>query len=193
MTDILARPIDAAEAKILAHYASGETSRQIVAETGESMEDVGYVLDALAGNSRERAHALVLEYAERNGSTVTTEPPAKATGRPKPAPPKQQVTPAKLVEPIAEMPAEPEPTAQEPEQLVIDVIDLLDLAIATGEKSLADPAIQVRAQIRELQLAVHEHMKMRAEVRAALTDEAERLQARVDEIHAQLAGMDKVA
>jgi hypothetical protein len=180
-TSIINRPLEHDEAKVLAHYAAGETSRQIVAKTGMTMDDVGYILDALAGNSRERATALVLEYRDQ----IKTSKPAKSTAGDAPA---RSAAPKPVAAVQPDITAvEPEP--EEPSESIDGVVELLDAAAATGEDDLVERAEAIRGLIRDLQTLLHEHAKMRAEVRAALVDEARRLESRLAEIRARLEAL----
>lgn len=89
-----ARQLTRDEAKVLAHYAAGESAKTITINTGFTMDLVGRVLDEHAGNDRARAHQLVLEYQEHAKAVAAargTSPAVAALPRPavpaKPAPP----------------------------------------------------------------------------------------------------------
>lgn len=150
------------EAKILAHYGAGESAQQIVDNTGLPYSDVCLALDALAGNNRERAHTLAIEWQKRAQ--------AVAAARGVSAPPAPQPVPV------------PAPTPPKTYEKNIDgIADMLDAAEHCGSDRLGRAARKIREQLTALQRDLADHSR-----EAKLRDEQTQLEARLAEIRAQL-------
>jgi hypothetical protein len=155
------------EARILAHYAAGETSRQIATSTGLSPDEIGLALDALAGNDRDRAQRLAMQWQARAK--------AVAAARGVSAPPAPRPIPAPAT-------AEPEPPKAPKVEAVDTIADLIGRAIATDIPRfvrLADKVQDLLDQLDE-QLAEHEKGKK-------LRAEAEQLEQRLAQIKRELS------
>lgn len=150
------------EARILAHYAAGETSPQIATGTGIAIGEVGLALDALAGNDRSRAQRLTVEWQARAKAAAAAKgvsaPPAP---RPAPAPPK--------------------PPALAPEENIDGIADMLDAAEASGNGKLERSAGKIRDLLAALQADLAEHSRS-----ARLRREQAELEQRLAEIKRQL-------
>jgi hypothetical protein len=164
------------DAKILSQYAGGDSSAEICTATGFSLARVGRVLDEHAGNNRDLARQVVLDYAER---TQTAAPGVSAPPQPGPAAAAavvedsvatlaaMDIPPASApvaTEPIATEPIAVEPAATEPDELVdvepVDAIgELLDRAEATEVPKLQRAAGKVRDLIDELRAQLFEHTR----------------------------------
>ena len=201
-----ARQLTRDQAKVLAHYAAGESAKTITINTGFTMDLVGRVLDEHAGNDRARAHALVLEYTERAHAVaaargVSAPPalaasPAQARAVAKPAPRKS--TPPATAPPQQQAPENVEPQATEPHttkpepQTIgpqsgpgpVDELDfeaLLQAADATGVPRLQRAVVKVRDLTAELRTDLAEHTR-----EATLRAEQAELEARLAAIKDQL-------
>lgn len=155
------------EAKILAHYAAGETSRQIATNTGLTLDEVGLALDALAGNDRDRAQRLAMQWQARARAVAAAKgvsgPPAP---RPVPAPPKP-------------LPEPPKPY----EKNIDGIADMLDAAESSGNGKLERAAGKIRDLLATLQADLAEHSRG-----ARLRQEQAELEARLAQIKAELTG-----
>lgn len=176
-----ARQLTRDEAKVLAHYAAGESAKTITINTAFTMDLVGRVLDEHAGNDRARAHALVLEYTERaqtvaaaRGVSTPPAPPAQAAAAAKPAPRENTppaATPQNALEHTEPQAAKPEPQTTEPqsEPRPVDELDfeaLRQAADASGVPRLQRAVVKVRDLAAELRTDLAEHTresKLRAE------------------------------
>lgn len=194
-----ARQLTREEAKVLAHYAAGESAKTITINTGFTMDLVGRVLDEHAGNDRARAHALVLEYTERaqavaaaRGVSAPPAPAAQAAAKPAPrksTPPaaaQQQVSENAEPQPTEPPTTEPEPQTTEPqsEPGPVDELDfeaLLQAADATGVPRLQRAVVKVRDLATELRTDLAEHTR-----EATLRAEQAELEARLAAIKEQL-------
>lgn len=169
-------PLTPDDAKILSHYAGGESAADICAATGFSLSRVGRVLDEHAGNNRELAHQVVLDYAER---TQTAPPASPAT-----APARHDSAAAPRAAATAE-PSTVEPagdhTATEP--VGDQIAALLEQADSTGEPRLHRSADKIRELIDGLRTDLAQHLRA-----VPLRAEQAQLRARLAEIDAQLQG-----
>lgn len=197
-----ARQLTRDEAKVLAHYAAGESAKTITVNTGFTMDLVGRVLDEHAGNDRARAHQLVLEYQEHAQAVAAARgvsaPPAPAA-RPVPATPaavtvSAAVKPTTSVTPAAppEVPekTEPQDTGQqstEQQTTVGEPVDtlafeaLLQAADATGVPRLQRAATKIWDLATELRIDLAEHIR-----EATLRAEQAQLETRLAAIKEQL-------
>lgn len=173
------------QAKILAHYAAGESAKSITVNLGLSMAVVGQVLDEHAGNDRDRAHQLALEYQDHVKTIAAAKgqpaPAAVAVGqlaRAAAAGPSPAGDIADTASP-ATAPQEPSsPAAQQP----VDGIDaVLAQAAATGVPRLQRAAAKVQDLADELRRDLAEHTR-EAQLRAELA----RLESRLAEVKQQL-------
>jgi Lsr2 len=176
------------QAKILAHYAAGESAKSITVNTGLSMAVVGQVLDEHAGNDRDRATQLTLEYQEHarmisaaKGQAAAAvaavcQPARAAAAVPKPAAPAGDTA---ETAPSAASPQEPDsPAAEQP----VDGIDaVLAQAAATGVPRLQRAAAKVQDLADELRRDLAEHTR-ETQLRAELA----RLESRLAEVKQQL-------
>jgi hypothetical protein len=195
------------EAKVLAHYAAGESAKTITVNTGFDMALVGRVLDEHAGNDRARAHQLVLEYQERAQAVAAARgvsaPPApaarpvpaapaavKAPAAAKPATPKTSAKPAAAPETKAPENAEPQDTEPEnagPQDTEAEPVHKLELEAllqatdATGVPRLRRAATKIRDLAAELRTDLAEHTR-----EATLRTEQAALEARLAAIKEQL-------
>lgn len=152
------------EAQILAHYSAGETSRQIVQNTGIDLQEVGLVLDSLAGNNRERARELTLSWQQR-AKTNNTPGPGPVPAQPKP--------------PVITV-AEPAPPKVY-ERNIDSIADMLQAAQDSGNGRLERAVEKIRGLLTELQEQLAEHSR-----EEQLRDEQAQLEARLAEIRAAL-------
>jgi hypothetical protein len=187
------------EAKVLAHYAAGESAKTITINTGFDMTLVGRVLDEHAGNDRARAHALVLEYTERAQTVAAARgvsaPPALA-------PPAAAKTPAaaKKSTPAATAPENTEPENTEPENTEPEssgpessgpqgagpepaggLEGLLQAAEAAGVPRLQRAAVKIRDLAAELRTDLAGHTR-----EVTLRAEQAELEARLAAVKEQL-------
>jgi len=146
------------EYRILTRFAAGQTLRQIAGQTGAAVADIRSLVWDVAENNQARAKELIAEYEKANLS-ATDEPT------------QEQNAPAEKSVQVLHGPE--------------DIADLLNAAVATGDSELAGHADRISSLIGDLRLMLHEQT-MRAEARAALVDEAARLEARLAEIRTQL-------
>jgi hypothetical protein len=180
------------DAKILSQYAGGDSAAEICTATGFSLARVGRVLDEHAGNNRDLARQVVLDYAER---TQTADPGVPAP--PLPGPNRTTAAAAAVAEdsvatlaamdipasaPAATEPVDAEPAATEqgePDEPVdaepVDAIgELLDRAEATEIPKLQRAAGKVRELIDDLRAQLFEHIR-EARLRAEQAELEERL------------------
>jgi Lsr2 len=162
-------PLTPDDAKILAAYAGGDSAAEICTATGFSLARVGRVLDEHAGNNRELAHQVVLDYAERTHAATPTTP-ATTTMPPRP-------TPAATAEPGA-VEAAGEPAAEPAGDPIAALLDQVD---ATGEPRLHRSAVKIRELVDSLRTDLTQHLR-----EVPLRAEQARLRARLAEIDAQL-------
>lgn len=124
------------EAKILAHYAAGESVDEVAASTGVPRGDIALAIDALARNNRNLAQNLAMAWQRAN--------PASANGRPPPAPP----APAQTVAAI---------------QKATDTIaDLITRAVASEVPRLVRLADKIQDEVDQLEEQLEEHERGRA-------------------------------
>jgi hypothetical protein len=151
------------DAKILSQYAGGDSAAEICTATGFSLARVGRVLDEHAGNNRDLARQVVLDYAERTQTATPTGPAAKTM------PP--QPTPAATAEPDTAEPAGDQIAA------------LLAQVDATGEPRLHRSAGKIRELVDTLRTDLAQHLR-----EVPLRAEQARLRASLAEIDALLQG-----
>jgi hypothetical protein len=177
-----ARQLTRDEAKILAHYAAGESAKTITTNTDYTIDLVGRVLHEHAGNDRTRAHQLVLEYQERTQ--------AVAAARGLNAPPAPRVQPRPAAPAAAKTPAAPEntepqitgPQITETEPVgTLEFESLLQAADATGVPRLQRAATKIRDLITELRTDLAQHTR-----EATLRAEQAKLEAQLAAIKEQL-------
>jgi hypothetical protein len=162
------------DAKILAAYAGGDSAAEICTATGFSLSRVGRVLDEHAGNNRELANQVVLDYAERTQAAAPAGPATAPAAMTMPL----QPTPAAAAEPGTVEPAgEPAEPAGDP------IAALLEQADATGEPRLHRSAVKIRELVDSLRTDLAQHLR-----EVPLRAEQARLRARLAEIDAQLQG-----
>jgi hypothetical protein len=170
-------PLTPDDAKILAHYAGGESAADICTATGFSLSRVGRVLDEHAGNNRELAHQIVLDYAERTQTAPPASPataPAATTVPPHPAP-------AATAKPRTVEPASDHITTTAPAD--DQIAALLEQADSTGEPRLHRSAGKIRELVDGLRTDLAQHLR-----EVPLRAEQARLRARLAEIDTELQG-----
>lgn len=151
------------EYRILSRFVDGKNLRQIAAATGAPVKAVQDLIELAADNDRGKALKLVDEYEQAQSVSRAVEEATEARGE--------------LVE-------NPELVLKGPD----DIPELLDAAFATADPELVGHAGRINSLIGDLRRMLHEHTA-RAEIRAALVDEAQRLENRITEIRAQLDSM----
>jgi hypothetical protein len=171
MTITATRPVRLTpdDAKILSQYAGGDSAAEICTATGFSLTRVGRVLDEHAGNNRDLARQVVLDYAER---TQTATPAGSAS-----APAAQPPLAIAAAEPSTGEPAA-EPAAKAAGDQIAALLDQVD---ATGEPRLQRSAGKIRELVDGLRSDLAQHLR-----EAPLRAEQARLRARLAEIDAQL-------
>lgn len=161
------------DAQVLAHYSQGETSRQIATALKMELEEVGTVLDSLAGNNRELALELTTAWQAR-AKTVAASRPVSASPDPRPTPLVRQA-------PVPAATTVSVPGLVPVEENIDGIADLLDAAQASGSPKLERAALRIRDLISVLQEDLAEHSRD-----ARLRQEQADLEARLAEIKKQL-------
>ena len=163
------------EARILAHYAAGESAKEIAANIRMDLGVVGLALDSLCGNNRNLANNLAVEWQKRARAVAASRP---ASG-PDRTPPSISLPSPKTPAPAVEAPAEPKVWQLQ----VDDIAALLDACEASGAGKLHRAAKKIRDLLAELQEQFGEHSRG-----AKLRQEQADLEARLAQIREQLRG-----
>ena len=157
------------EARILAHYAAGESAKEIAANIRMDLGVVGLTLDSLCGNNRNLAHNLAVEWQSRANAVAASK---GMSATPVVRPELARQTPQVLVR-------DPAPPAEAPAVARIradDLSTLLDTAQTSGNPRLERMAAKIRDLLADLQGQVAEHTRD-AQLRQELSDLEGRLAA----------------
>jgi hypothetical protein len=163
--DVAVERLTPDEAKILATYASGETSLDAIAEkTGVRRTEVDHVIMNIANFNAAHARSLAIAWQRKNSLGMIGTAPS-------PSPPAVEVKP-KLSPKATAAPAPAEPIA-----------NLINRAIASGDAKLVKLCDKIQDLVDQLEEDVKEY-----ERGASLRAEADRLEQRLAEIRQELGG-----
>jgi hypothetical protein len=151
------------EARILAHYAAGESRDEIARATSIDHGTIALTIDTVAKNNRNLAQNLARDWQQAAKAAAATGSVSVS------APPVRGVQPA---EPIKVF-----------ERQIDGIADLLDTAAASDVPRMVRAAERIRGLISELQVQVAEHARD-----ARLRAEQAELERRLAEIRAQIKG-----
>jgi hypothetical protein len=150
-----------AEAKILAHYAAGETTREIASTSGNTVADVEVVINTIARGNRNLARTIATEWQSRAKTHVAppAAPPQVKSARP---------APDAIADLLTEAVETGDPKLVKAADKISDLVEDLEAQMVAyrTQKALRDEAAQLEARLA----AIRAQIQPGAKASPSLTD-----------------------